>query len=149
MSTSDGKLKRPKNAYFRFQQECYQDIKKQNPEKTAPEISKLISAEYKKLPEERRAKYENDYKKDLERFHKEKGKSEPKDVMAKPQKEEAHKQATKKNEGQKQASSKQEGAQSRAKSVKSEIRGKSVEVRKGKSPARQSVENKKPMKKKQ
>lgn len=66
-STSDPP-KRPISSFLRFTGELRDQVKKKNPELPAKEILKVIGAEWKKLTEAQKKKYEDAYAKDKVKY---------------------------------------------------------------------------------
>ena len=60
--------KRPKNAYFMFKDEVYQDVKKKNPDLKITELTKVIAGMYEKLDEGKKKEYKSVYEKEMEKF---------------------------------------------------------------------------------
>ena len=104
--------KRPLSAFFLYRQERYQDVTKANANKGVADITKIISAEWNKLPDERKKKYQDQYTSDKGKYDKEiqdyiskYGKIEKKKKIKREKKDKAAKGA-KKNAGDKKKEAK-------------------------------------------
>lgn len=60
--------KRPVTSFIRFSNELRDQVKKKNPELAQKEVLKVIGAEWKKLSEAQKKKYEDAYTKDRAKY---------------------------------------------------------------------------------
>ena len=66
MSKIPNKPMRPKNGYFRFRDEVFDDYRKKFSDLKITELTKKIAQDYKALPDEKRSGFEAEFKKDQE-----------------------------------------------------------------------------------
>ena len=64
------KPKRPVNGLMRYNKEHYHAVKAQNPNAKMTDVTKIMAAKYKALPEKERNKYETKFKEEMEKWRK-------------------------------------------------------------------------------
>lgn len=101
--------KRPLSAFFLYRQERYKDVTAANPAKGVAVVTKIISEEWNKLPEEKKKKYQDSYQtakvkydQEIKEYINKYGKVEKKKKIKREKKAKAGKGAKKGDSGKQQ-----------------------------------------------